>query len=543
MDPLSVNPERIAPEAQQEGALAAYLSAIRAHPWVFTLITLAAVAASVGFLAVREDTYEATANVLVEAVPQEDLTFRNLPVIRDTGDPVRTAQTAASLLESRTAADRAAEQLGGELSGREIFENRIEVNPEGESNILAITATGDTPEEAARVANEYTGAALEVRSEQLKEDAKLVIAQLEARLDATPTADQVTRAELASQLEQIRLITSQGDPTLVLSEEAIQPTGASGTPAPVVVILALLAGLTLGSGTAFLLELLTRRVRDEDEALAIYPLPVLARVPLLPDRSRRGPDQSAWYMPPSIREPVLTLSVQLQQADRASTSVVMVTSASTGDGKTTSAINLAVSLATTGKRVVLLDFDLRKPQVGPALGMTDMRRTRDLIDRNVSLGRLLTHPSELRTLRVLAVGFEPEDAHLREQASAALPKLIQQARSLADYVVVDTPPLGEVSDALRLGNAVDGVLLVVRPGNTSRGQLRSTRELLERSGHVIEGAILMGAADTSVRAYGYGYAQGYGVGGAPDLVVRGAEGGARPPRAAIKPVERSERSR
>ena len=501
--------------------MAAYLAAIRAHPWVFTFITLAAVAASIAFLSVRESSYEATANVLVEAVPQEDQTFIGLPVIRDTGDPVRTAQTAASLLESRTAADRVAEELGGDPDGREIFEDRIQINPEGESNILAITATAASPAEAARLANEYTRTALDLRNDQLREDAQLLITQLETRLEATPKADQVTRAELTSRLEQIRLVESEGDPTLVLSEEAILPESASGTPAPIVVALALLAGLTLASGTVFLLDLLTRRVRDEDEAMAIYPLPVLARVPLLADRNRRSPEPSTWYMPPAIREQFLTLSVQLQQADRASTAV-MVTSASKGDGKTTSAVNLAVSLATIGKRVVLLDFDLRKPGIGNALGMKDLPSTNVLIDPNLSLGRLLTRPTELQGLRVLGFDLDPEDAHLREQASTALPNLIQQARALADYVVVDTPPLGEVSDALRLGRAVDGTLVVMRPGSTSRSQLRSTRELLERSGYFVEGAIIMGAADAPTRAYGYGYSEGYGIGGAADLVVRAA---------------------
>ena len=493
---------------------------------MFTFITLAAVAASVAFLAVREKSYEATASILVEAVPQEDQTFIGLPVIRDTGDPVRTAQTAASLLHTRGAADRVAEKEEGGPDGREIFEDLIEVNPEGESNILAVTATGASATEAAELANDYADEALELRSQQLQEDARVLIAQLEARLKSTPSEDQVTRAELTARLEQLRLVESEGDPTLLLSEEAVPPTQASGAPAPLIVVLALLAGLALGSGTVFLLDLLTRRVRDEDEAMSIYPLPVLARVPLVPDRNRRSSDPSAWYMPPAIREPFLTLSVQLQQADRVSTAV-MVTSATKGDGKTTSAVNLAVSLATIGKRVALLDFDLRKPEVGRALGMGELHRTRKLLEPNLSLGSMLARPTELRTLRVLGLDVDAEDAHLREQVSVILPNLIQQARAIADYVIVDTPPLGEVSDALRLGRAVDGVLLVMRPGNTSRTQLRSTRELLERSSFFVEGAILIGAADAPTRAYGYGYAEGYGIGGAADLVVGPADGPAQ----------------
>lgn len=505
---------------RREGALGSYLAAITAHPWIFVLITLAAVAASVAFLTVREPRYEATANVLVEPVPQEDQVFLGLPLLRDTGDPVRTAQTAASLIKSRAAAELAAERLGDEWTSRELFEDAIEVNPEGESNILAITAAADRAAEAAEVANEFTTAALEERAERLEQAARTLINQLQSRLEATPTDDQVTRAELAARLEQVRLVVARGDPTLLISQEAIPPTAATGAPAPLIIVLAVLAGLTLGSGTAFLLELLTRRVRDEEEALAIYPLPVLARVPLLSERSRRARGDAAWSMPPAIREPFLTLTVQLQQADRASTAI-MLTSATTGDGKTTSAINLAVSLATTGKRVALLDFDLRKPQVGTELGMTDLCDVSELVAPNVSLARLLAHPSELRALRVLAIGFDRDEEYLREDAIATLPSLVQQARSLADYVVIDTPPLGEVSDALRLGRAVDSVLLVIRPGNTARGQLRATRELLERSGYPVGGSIMMGSSDRAGRPYGYGYGQGRTVGGPADLVLRG----------------------
>ena len=141
----------------------------------------------------------------------------------------------------------------------------------------------------------------------------------------------------------------------------------------------------------------------------------------------------------------------------------------------------------------------------------------------------------MQGLRVLGFDLDPEDAHLREQASPVLPQLIQQARALADYVIVDTPPLGEVSDALRLGRAVDGTLVVIRPGSTSRSQLRSTRELLERSGYFVEGAVIMGAADAPNRAYGYGYSEGYGIGG-----VRRSRGATRPPAQRSRSTQRAD---
>jgi capsular exopolysaccharide synthesis family protein len=486
--------------ARQEWALASYLAAIRAHWLAVVLITLAAVGASLAFLTLRSEEYEATAELLVQAQPQDDETFLGLPLLRDTGDPTRTVQTAAALVESQGPRVGAA----------------IEVNPEGESNILAVTATADTPERAAALANEYARGVLDARAELIEAAADTLVAQLDARLDATPSADQVTRAELTSRLDQVRAVAQTGDPTLVLSQEAVPPASPTGSPAALIVILALIGGFTVGAGTAVLLELINRRVRDEDEALEVYPLPVLARVPMVPARSRQGPPGSTWYMPPEIREPFRTVVVQLEQSRRR-VGAVMMTSPTKGDGKTTSAINLAVSLAAAGKRVVVLDFDLRHPQLSAGLGIPGGHRLSELIDPGTSLHQLLVRPSELRSLTVLPVAFHPDETALTDSVAWRLPEFIEQARQMADYVIIDTPPLGEVSDALMLARVVDEIIVVMRPGNTQRSHLFVVRELLERIGHTPEGCIIIGAPEVGGRGYrGYGY----GPGGAPDLVVR-----------------------
>jgi Mrp family chromosome partitioning ATPase/capsular polysaccharide biosynthesis protein len=496
----------------------AYLAAIRSHRLIVVLVTLAAVTASVAFVVLRSPAYEATADVLVEPLPQEDQTFIGLPLLRDTGDPVRTTQTAALLVESEAAADLAADELGGDWTAEKILEEAVQVSPEGESNILAITATADSPDEAAELANVYTDAVLEIRGREFRRSADALVADLEAQLAATPASDDATRATLATRRDQVRSIVEAGDPTLMLSQEAVPPSSPKGASAAVIVALALIAGLTLGTGTALMLELVTRRIRDQDEAVRLYPLPILARVPVQSARTLRGRKDASWYMPPQIWEPFRTLAVQLEQRERPS-GAVMVTSATRGDGKTTSSINLAVTLAATGKRVVLLDFDLRNPQIGSALGLAAGPRVADLVDPGLDLAQLLVRPSELRRFQVLPVQFDPTEIHLIEAATWNLPKLIERARDLADCVVVDTPPLGEVSDALSLAPVVDDVLVVMRPGNTSRTQLSVMRELLDRIGRTPEGYIVLGATDGAAGGYrGYGY----GRGGATDLVLRSA---------------------
>lgn len=510
----------------EEGALASYLGAVRAHPWVVVLVTLATVGASVVFLATHAPSYEATAELLVDPLPQDDQVFRGMDLIRDTGDPTRTVQTAASLVESRAAADRAAADLQGGWTGEEVLD-AVEVDPVGESNILGVTATADDPQEAAQLANEFVDSALAVREREIVDQARAEIAALDARLRAL-TGNETAEAELIARRDQLQSVAATGDPTLARSQEAVPPSGAIGASSPLIVVLALLAGIVLGSGTAMLMELLARRVRDEEDALALYRVPVLARVPELPARKRRGPSGSTWYMPPEIREPFRTLAVQLDE--REGQGVTMVTSATAGDGKTTTAVNLAVSLAAGGKSVVLLDFDLRKPEVGVSLGLNEGQRVTDLLGSNGSLEPLLQTASHLGSLRVLALSGEPEGPELIEALGYRLPELLAEARTLADYVVVDTAPLGEVGDALRLVRDVEDILLVVRPGNTAHSQLEFLRDLLERAGRTPIGYVLLGRTDRPTHGYySYAYAQSrrsdltWGSDGLPRELPRPAE--------------------
>jgi tyrosine-protein kinase len=212
-------------------------------------------------------------------------------------------------------------------------------------------------------------------------------------------------------------------------------------------------------------------------------------------------------MVPEVREPFRTLAVQLDE--REGNSVLMVTSPSAGDGKTTSAVNLAVSLAETGKRVVLLDFDLRKPDVGDTLRLEQAAGFIDLGEQH--LERLLQTVSDVWSMRVLAIRGEVEDPGLIpglvDLLGQRLSELVAEARALADYVVIDTAPLGEVGDALRLVRDVDDIVLLVRPGNTNRVQLEMVRDLLEQIGERPLGFIILGVDGLAHSTYGYGHAR------------------------------------
>lgn len=475
------------------------------------LATLAALAGAIAFLTLREPTYEATSNVLVSPLPQEDQTFIGLDLLRDSGDATRTVQTAATLLESTAAAERTARALGEGWDADRVLKN-VSVQPLGESNIVVVTGSASTAAAAAQLADEFTEAALAIRGQELQRQVEAEIERAEADLELLP-AGAAEAAEQSARLSRLRSIEETGDPTLSLEQPAAIPASPTGAGPVIVIPLALLAGFALGAGGALLRELLDRRIGDAEEMLALYPLPVLARVPALAKKDARKFEEARWYIPQQVRQPFQSLVVQLEQRARP-LGAIMLTSASKGDGKTTSAINLAVSLAATGKRVVLIDGDLRDPRIALALNIDDTRTPEQIAAPGTGLRELLVRPVKKWSLHVLPVaGGEYNEAAMRR-----LPRLIDEARATADCVVVDTPPLGEVSDALRLMQRVDDVLVVMRAGNTVRAHLRSMRELLERSGREVEGAVVLDSAERGGAGYGYG-AYGYAPGG--ELVLGG----------------------
>jgi capsular exopolysaccharide synthesis family protein len=490
--------EPAAPEA--EGALGPYLRALAGHRTLVVFVTLAAVAASVAWLSARMPAYEATAQLLVTPLPQDDRTFLGLQMIRDSGDPTRTVQTAAALMKSEQAAALTAQRLGSDWSARRVAA-AVDVEPVGESNILAVSARWRDAVGAARLANEFTDAALRSRSIVLREQIDAAFTRLREQVRALRRNGAAAGAELA-QLQQLHTLRAGPDPTLSLSQRAVAPASPSGAPPWLVVAMALLAGFTLAIGAALFLDHLNRRIRDSDEAVDVLGIDVLARVPLLGERQRRAAASAPGSTPPAVQEAFRTLAVQLQLRTGGS-GTVMITSASSGDGKTTSAINLAFALVAAGRRVILMDFDLRKPDVADVLGIRDRPGLTSLLKADMAVADLLVQTPQLPPLRVVPAGSRGETLML-EPLTRRLADIVEQARSAADYLILDTPPLGEVGDALRVAAHADQILVVTRPAHTDRGRLELMRDLLVRGGTPPSGMIVLGEHEPLSPYYAYG---------------------------------------
>jgi Mrp family chromosome partitioning ATPase len=439
------------------GALRPYLRAVREHIFLVVLVVLVALGAGIAFVSLRSPRYEATAQLLITPLPQDDTTFRGLSLIRDTGDPARTAQTATALIDTRASATLAAKRLGDGFTADQVLAD-TDVTPLGDSDVLAVTAQAEGPDRAARIANEFADSALAARQRTLRAEVATAIAQAKTEPRSPAVLDRLT---------QLRSLTNGEDPTLSSSQRAVPPNSPAGVPAPLVIVLSLLAGLTIGAGAALLLELLERRIRDEDDLVRLRSPQTLTRVPKLSRQEARAAARVPLAVPPAVREGFRTLQIQLDRNNPGHRSV-MITSASTGDGKTSSAINLAAEVAGAGYRTILLDLDLRKPSIGAQLGLdAGNGSVLSLVTSQAKLSDVLVSSPELPGVQLLLAPTNadyPFAEWLPPAISRWLPGILAEAKVLADYVIIDTAPLGEVADALRVATQVDEVLLVARLG-------------------------------------------------------------------------------
>ncbi len=491
------------PERTPQQAMGPYLRAVRRR-WKFVLVvTVLATAVAAFTLLHGGRTYQASASVLVTPLPQGDPTFNGIGVVVDSGDPARNVETASALINSSQAAIAAAHKMGSGWTLQRV-QNAVNVTPLGQSDVISVTASGSSPSEASRLANDFTTASIASRAAIVQRNIARSLADLQARAATLPrggaTASQVT--DLASRIGELRAAQSTGgDPSLSISQPAIPPSSPSGASRSLILLLALVGGFALASVAALGLEFFSRPVRDEEEIVEVFAAPVLATIPTV--RRRNARPLSPWLLPAPAFEPVRLLRVQLDLA--APSGVTMITSAVAGDGKTTVAAALAAAFSETGKSVIVIDLDLRRPNLANVLAVPPSMSGLGL-DGPDPVGGLVEVP-KLRNVKLLPLPVSNmegiEDVMLR------LPLLIAQARRAADWVVVDTAPVGEVSEALQVAPLCDSVVMVTRSRHTDRKRLALSRDLLARAGAKTAGLVVVG--DTAPDGYG----QYYGYGRAP----------------------------
>ncbi len=324
-----------------------------------------------------------------------------------------------------------------------------------------------------------------------------------ARLQSTLELYQQIYLNLINSRESIRLARLQNTPNVVQIEAAVVPVNPV-RPQPLRnALLAGAVGMILAAGLVFLVEYLDDTLKTPEDVERLLGLPLIGYIA---DMQSKGKSDAEVYVSRQPRSPIsesfrsLRTNLEFSSVDKP-LRTILVTGAEAGDGKTTVAANLAAIFAQGGKRVLLLDADLRRPRLHRFLGIQNRLGLTDLFRDGLGVEAVTFQwtDSNSRTLSVITSGsLPPNPAELL--GSHKMDSILAELCNHADVVIIDSPP-SLVSDAQLLAAKVDCVLLVVQPGKTHNDAARATREQLDRAGAHIVGAVF----NRIPRNHGYYY--------------------------------------
>ena len=493
--------EWMKPPVEQEG-LKRYVSTLRERIWIVIATIVITTGIAILYVMTAAEVYRGATELRITPAPdQQTGVVASLPLLRQSADPTRDVETASRLVTNIEVAERVKEELDSPLSAEALL-GSVTAEPVAQSNIVVVRGDAGTPKEAAEISNAFANQAIVEQSEELHAYIEDLIPQLEAQL--AEAGDTANANDLVAQLTTLQGYLSVSDPTMSILTEATPPS-APISPKPVLsVIGGLFAGTILGIAAAFAVQVLDPRLRREEQLRRLYRLPILARIPREVKKTDNPIDPLA--LSPAASEAYRTLrgTLAVQKRNHGdSARVILVTGSSPSEGKTTTAVNLATSLATAGNSVILMESDLRRPSIGRALDVKPTYGMVSVLMEGVDLEDALVTTEQFGANFGLLLA-DYEGGWISELfALPAARQLIDDAREIADYVIVDSPPLTDVIDALPLASYVDDVLLVVKIGKTTLSKLAQLGELLAENGIKPAGFTVVGTPRPTRSDYHY----------------------------------------
>lgn len=488
------------------------LGALRRRLWIILVCTLAAGVAALAFSLAQTKQYTAEASLLFRD-PGFDARLFGSPVF-SANDPDREAATNIELVSLDAVADRTAADIDAPLTGSEISE-KVKIRSEGQSDVVTVAATDPDPAVAASLANSFAENYIEFRREADRarvQAAKRSITRDLRQLERTDSS-QAEVNSLQNQLNQLRTLEALQTGNAELVQPAEVPVSAS-SPQPVRnALIGLSGGLLLGIAMALLLERLDRRLRNAEEFGEAFDLPALAHVP---QAASLRPSRNGSTVDPGGNEAFRMLRARLRyfNVDRNLNSVA-VTSASPAEGKSTVAWHLARTSAASGVRAILIEADFHQPVAAERTGLAPLPGLAEVLTHQSPLSDAIqtitveggTDGQVASELDVLVAGAPPPNPMELLESSEFAELLTGQEDEYA-LVVIDTPPVVVMADAIPTIRRASGVLVVGRLGLTTRDAAIHLSEQLRQLGISALGVVVNGVKQ--MHTYGYYYGQGSG---------------------------------
>ena len=483
-------------ELEETPGLVRVLRVLRERWLVIALCALVAAGAASAYVEHKQNVYTATASL--------QFTTNSLPdQVAGVGggqalDPEGEKATNVQLVTATPVAEKVIKELGLKESPSELL-NQVTASDPQNDYVVDLAATDGDPHTAARIANafarQYVVYSQQQNQEQLIKGQQLI----EQRAAQLPPTDTVDRANLAALSQKLLLLQAVATANARVANIAETPGSPSSPKRKATILVALIFGLLAGIALAFLLNMLNNRVSAWEEFAALYGLPELAAIPQLPRDARTSREREIELEPFRILKNSLSLL-----APGHDVKTVLVTSAVSGEGKSTVALGLARAAALSGSEVVLVEADLRRPglalrmPIDPAAG-----GLATVLFDGVDPAELLQTPfSETPRLRVLPAGPVPADA-MDMLRPHDLTRALRSLSLHADLLVIDAAPLLPVVDTRVLLDEfdLDAHLIVARVGLTKRHEIRAVRALLEQRDLARVGLVINDLSSSIARDY------------------------------------------
>ena len=484
-----------------------YLRSFGRRKQFITVVVLLVTVPAVVLSLLQTPVYSGEAEVLLQPRTSESLFVADTAV---PADPARQVRNEIRVLTSAPVRDAVRAQIG---TAPEVRASAI-----GSTDVIRVSARSTDPTRAALVANTYATAYVDYRRKQTVDDVLAAsqqvqgkIAELQKQIDGAPAGSQKdslvqSQAVFKQKLDQLQVegALTQGGARVVAP--AVVPNSPVAPQPLRTGLLALLFGLVLGFALAFLREFLDDSVKSKEEFERIAPgVPVLGLIPVV--SAWRGKDTP--YVV-SLADPsspaaeayrTLRTSIQFLALDQPMRTL-QVTSANPQEGKTTTLVNLAVALARSGSTVAIVSCDLRRPRVHQFFGLTNDVGFTSVLLGKVPLGGAVQEVPDQPRLSVLASGpLPPNPSELL--SSKRTVEVLGSLQAEYDIVLIDSPPVLPVTDALVLSGRVDATLLVAVAGATTRSEAARAVELLSQVDAPLVGAVLNGVE--TEHFYGHPY--------------------------------------
>jgi non-specific protein-tyrosine kinase len=494
-----------------------FMSKVGRHKWLILLV-----AASVTLLVAiysysRPSVYESTAQFLVRPTLVQPLQSNPFDTV--------SMPTEMQLVTSAQVADIARQTIGGNLTLQDALDGVSVTNP-ANTQILDISYSAHSPAEAQQGAQAFAGAYQTYKHDQAIDTIKTSsdtiraqittldgeIAELNGRIAAsTDPVDQQSLTEQRNSLDTVRLsqqnllastATLSSDPGQVV-EDALRPTSPVSPKHKLDLALGLLLGLIAGVVLASLRDQARDRIQGPPLVARSLDAPILGSIP----RTHRllvGTAHLASVDEPhgQAAEAYRTLRTNLLAVCRESKAkTILITSARQGEGKSSTAANLAVALAQAGRSVVLISADLRNPRVHAVFGIGNEQGLGQVLEGTLPLDEAIVE-TDLADLRILPSGpVDAVDEPVELLQSDRMGEVLQEC-CRSDFVIVDGPPIFPVADSLVLADLVDGVLFVTDAQSSTQASVAQSRRQIHQVGGRILGGIL-NRVPTTWSANGY----------------------------------------